>query len=71
MMVSCRRHVKRPITGDESGRNWKLLVENSVDGYHTPLPRVEQYERGLPPGAVPEAAPFPELDVGADPESAP
>ena len=29
-------------------------------------PHVEQYERGLPPGAVPDAAPSPELTAGAE-----
>ena len=39
-------------------RRWQSLVAGT--------PYVEQYERGLPPGAVPDAAPSPELTAAAD-----
>ncbi|MCY4121334.1 MAG: aromatic ring-hydroxylating dioxygenase subunit alpha [Acidobacteria bacterium] len=39
-------------------RRWQSLIAGT--------PHVEQYERGLPPGAVPEAAPSPESTSGAE-----
>ena len=39
-------------------RRWQSLIAGR--------PHVEQHERGLPPGAVPEAAPSLELTLGAD-----
>ena len=43
-------------------RRWQSLVAGT--------PYVEQYERGLTPGAVPRAAPSPELTVAAEQEAA-
>ena len=53
---------REPRAGDELQmrsfwRRWQSLVAGK--------PYVEQYERGLRPGAVPEAAPSPELTAGA------
>ena len=44
-------------------RRWHSLIAEK--------PHVEQYERGLPPGVIPEIAPSPERTVGAGQEFAP
>ncbi len=43
-------------------RRWHSLIAGT--------PHVEQYERGLPPGTVPETTPSPELTAAAEQESA-